>query len=65
MQRREVALLAALGAVCIVIDTIPWARAASPERTVSVVARKFVFLPREIKLKRGEPVCSSSLRQKP
>jgi cytochrome c oxidase subunit 2 len=32
------------------------ALAQPPERVVKVVARKFVFLPSEIELKRGEPV---------
>jgi len=31
-------------------------RAAAEPRVVKVVARKFVFLPREIALKKGEPV---------
>ena len=36
--------------------SVRWAIAQPAERVIPVVARKFVFLPNEINLKRGEPV---------
>jgi|ERR1700690_911015 cytochrome c oxidase subunit II len=36
--------------------SVRWALAKPTERVIPVVARKFVFLPNEITLKRGEPV---------
>ena len=48
--------LIAAGAAGLGLALIPWAGAQSRERVIPVVARKFVFLPSTITLKRGEPV---------
>ena len=55
MQRRRLiaGAAAALGGV---VGWAGWARAQGSERVVDVVARKFVFLPNEIRVRRGEPV---------
>lgn len=44
------------GVVCAVWGPVRWAGAQPAEKVIPVVARKFVFLPNEIRLKRGEPV---------
>ena len=44
------------GAAGLAVALARWAGAQSNEKVIQVVARKFVFLPNEITLKRGEPV---------
>lgn len=53
IQRRR---LIGGGAAAIALALIRGAGAQSGERIIAVVARKFVFLPSQITLKRGEPV---------
>jgi len=53
MQRRRLlasAVAAGLGGLA------GWTAAQPAERVVAIVARKFVFLPNEIQLQRGQPV---------
>ena len=51
-RRRLLAGAAGLGAVLLLARVC----AAAEERVVTVVAKKFVFVPDEIRLKQGEPV---------
>ncbi len=54
IERRQ--FLAAGTAGVALLALARWAGAEVPEKVITVVARKFVFLPNEIILKRGEPV---------
>ena len=53
LSRRRLILA---GVASVVWELDRWAFAQPIERVIPVVARKFVFLPNEIVLKRGEPV---------
>ena len=53
IQRRQFLVLATAG---VAVALAPWTDAQSQEKVIPVVARKFVFLPNEITLKRGESV---------
>jgi cytochrome c oxidase subunit 2 len=50
MRRRQLLLAGALGGLGALAGAQP------AEKVIAVVARKFVFLPNEIALRRGEPV---------
>jgi cytochrome c oxidase subunit 2 len=53
LSRRSFILAGVAG---VTFGSLRWALAQPAERVIPVVARKFVFLPNEIVLKRGEPV---------
>lgn len=53
LPRRNLLLISVAG---VVWGSTRWAFAEQTERVIPVVARKFVFLPNVITLKRGEPV---------
>ena len=52
LQRRKLLI----GATITGISAFTFAIAQSPERTIKVVAKKFVFTPAKIQLKKGVPV---------
>ena len=52
-----VALVLAAGGIRVAAQVLDKADAApSPERVIKLVAKRFVFTPSEVKLKKGEPV---------
>jgi cytochrome c oxidase subunit II len=55
MEPRRRALLLTVSAT-LIFAMGRWAGAQSGEKVIQVVARKFVFIPNEIRLKVGEPV---------
>jgi cytochrome c oxidase subunit 2 len=55
MQRRLIFSLAAAGGL-VVLGARGAAESGSAERVIPVIARKFVFIPGEIEVKRGETV---------